>query len=192
MTIACLASVIICLSITTETERKDGGQISFEDSCSPDRNFDGITYTGFATAIFKDEITLQRIGRTARKFLFSDFLKNGGYHKKDAAFMYKIADLKFGDIVIVNYDRKNRIETAQFLSIFRRPSGRVPPSRQSPNDLGQWHEMANSWQDLEMHGIPIPERLLPPKRLTEEQMQRIRDSAIPPPIRIPEPLVVRK
>ncbi len=191
MPIAVLIYVGFLATITGDTKPKLGQPMSLEDQY-PERDFKGITYTGFVTSITLTEITIQRIGRNPRRFPFSDFLKNGGCHSHDAAFMCKIKHIDHGDIVQVQYDRKERVEICQYLCIFGRPSGRVPPSRQSRGDLIQWHEMANSWQDLEMHGIPIPEKLRPPRFLTEAELQQIHNSGNPPPNRIPEPLVVRK
>lgn len=182
MPIALLVAAAISISCNSDTDCDGFQSNSLERKIPPEQDFEGFSFRGFVTSLSENGMRLHQIGQQSRILVFSEQLKNGRYHSTDAAYKFRVSDIQNGDIVWAKFDRKNRVLICQYVCIWRRPSGRVPRSQQSPYEIVQFHERANAAQDFEMHGIPIPEKFLPVK-LTEEEMEFLRKSLIvqPPP-----------
>jgi hypothetical protein len=106
-----------------------------------------------------------------RKFTAVGPLAEGGYLKDGIPMaQYRLSDVKVGDKVSFDWRRVGNVYEVHYVSIYRRPGGRVPPSPgEKPGEPNPWHEKANALQDLEEKGTPLPEKYrpkLPPRLLS--------------------------
>lgn len=155
-------------------------------------------YGGAVTAITKDSITIQWLnspGEKPRTFALTETLAAGEIPKKnpflpnqfvDPIDMYRLTDVKVGDLVVVGYARFNGTDICHNICIRKRPGGRIPPLPEEAEKL-RWpeskfsaarlarmtpelreflrgsrpipyHEYWNAYWDLEDKGIPFPEK----------------------------------
>lgn len=71
-------------------------------------------------------------------------------------------DVRVGDVIeLTTRLYPGDYEEAEFISIIRRPGGRVPREAYEipfKEDAYAWHTMMNAYQDFEEHGTPLPDR----------------------------------
>lgn len=154
-------------------------------------------YAGKVAEITKASITIQWVnspGEKPRDFVLSEVLAAGKIPKEpfrpgffvSPIEMYRITDVKVGDLVEIGYARWNGVDICHNICIVKRPGGRVPPlpeeaemlrwpeSKLSPSRLANLsqelladlrsrrpiphHEYWNAYWDLEDKGIPFPEK----------------------------------
>lgn len=149
-------------------------------------NITGVPTWGFVESTSKDGITLYRPavellhlrqdpvtgelleakkGKSvpavpAKTFLHSDELAKGGYFKTGSeSDTYRIKDVRVGDRVRIEYDRRNGVEICKAIWIDRRPGGQVPPaSGEKPDAFRKHHERANADQNWEEFRTPYPRK----------------------------------
>lgn len=120
-----------------------------------------------------------------RKFTAVGPLAEGGYLKDGFPnAQYRLSDVRVGDKVFFDWRRVGKVYEVHYVSIYRRPGGRVPRSPgEPPGEEHPWHERANAYQDLEEKGIPLPAKVcVPPPTPTLPNMPPINP---PSPPRIP-------
>ena len=93
-----------------------------------------------------------------KTFLLCDDLAGGGWFEDaHSSNTYRIRDVKTGDRVDIEYNRRNGVDICQQIQIRRRPGGLVPPAPgEKPNEFLKHHERMNADQDWEEFGIPYP------------------------------------
>jgi hypothetical protein len=148
-------------------------------------------YYGIVTEVTKDSITVEWPGEKPKKFAVSDTLvagrvpmeprqnlDTGRAYTVMASSMYRMTDVKVGDIVSIYYAHIGGVSICDHICISKRPGGRVPPLpeeaemlRRGPQHPGlpprqhiQYHELRNAYWDLEDKGIPYPEKFGPFRR----------------------------
>jgi hypothetical protein len=83
------------------------------------------------------------------------------------SYTYRMADVRVGDRVAIEYYRVDGVDICAAIRIERRPDGRVPPAPgdEPPANLRadlyhlyypRHHERCNAYQDWEEKGIPLP------------------------------------
>ena len=98
-----------------------------------------------------------------RQFVAVGSLAEGSYLKNGkAGRQYRLADVKVGDKVWFDWRLVGDVAEVHYVSIFRRPGGKVPPSpAEKLDEKNPWHERCNAFQNLEEKGIPLPEKFRP-------------------------------
>ena len=96
----------------------------------------------------------------AKKFLLGKELADGGYTKSATEDMtYRVVDVRVGDRVDIEYDRRNGVDICKMIRIERRPGGRGPPAPGEKADaFRKYHEQANARQDGEENRTPYPRK----------------------------------
>jgi hypothetical protein len=124
------------------------------------------------TAASGEVTTFRRIDQPLRRFEVCEELAAGGHlsvlDRRDVDYSdsYRLADVRVGDIVVIQPRRENGTTICKTICIMRRPGGRIPPAPvESSDPRRKHHEMRQAEQDLEEKGIPIPDRFLPPWEL---------------------------
>lgn len=102
----------------------------------------------------------------AKTFMIGEDLAKGGYKKSDTSNYtyrtYRITDVRVGDRVSIEYDRRNGVDICQTICIDRRPKGDVPPAPgERPDSFHKWHELENANQDWEENRAPYPRKYMP-------------------------------
>ena len=159
----------------------------------------GWFYAGRVEDVTKDSITVLWPGQAPKKFAVSETLATGKIPKDPRLtpgqvrgyvvtpeYMYRLSDVKKGDLSNITYARVNGVDTCDHISIQKRPGGRVPPlpqeaerlrwpeSKMTPQQIaslkpGQlamlkaarpipYHDVCNAYWDLKDHDIPYPEK----------------------------------
>lgn len=148
--------------------------------------------------IYADGEVLDAQGRPAVRFEASAMLAAGDYprHLTDS-YTYPLSDVRPGDKVMLQTRRVRGVDYVDGVVIYRRPGGRVPPSReQDPNSLYPGHEYCNAHQDWEEKRIPVPFKFAPsPWPIPGEKRPQLPPPydyqyAPPPPPAAPMPRVV--
>lgn len=95
-----------------------------------------------------------------KKFLLDKELAKGGYLKTaSGGWTYRITDVRVGDRVEIEYDRRDGIDICKKIRIDRRPNGLVPPAPgEKPDEFRKWHEEKNADQDWEVSRMPYPRK----------------------------------
>lgn len=85
-----------------------------------------------------------------------------------AAQSYLPENLRVGDGVLIEFDRRGGAAICTSIMIYKRPGGRVPPSPNVKEDekieraFGyKWHEGQNARNDWQDRGIPLPDKFKP-------------------------------
>jgi len=100
----------------------------------------GWLYWGTVTELTKDSITIGYEAEKPKKFAVSETLAAGkvpkeprlrpgqvqGYHVSTAD-MYRLTDVKVGDLVMIKYARIDKVDICDHIRIWKRPGGQVPP-----------------------------------------------------------------
>jgi hypothetical protein len=155
-------------------------------------NYTGRNTSGIVQGIDKDGITLYRVevevlhwrhdplsGESfgvkrketfpavpAKNFLLAEELTKGEYVKTALpANTYRVTDVRVGDWVSIEYERRNGVDVCKALCIDRRPGGRIPPAPgEKPDAFNKYHEQANARQDWEEKRIAYPRKYWPSYR----------------------------
>jgi len=122
-----------------------------------------LSCTGKVVAVTDRSITIKpEVGGANRLYPVTALLASGDYPRVGArGRWYKLADIKVGDKVEVEYDRKGGIEICTAVCMRRRPGGKVPAGHYPANLGYQPHERCQALQDFEEKGIPLPEKYDP-------------------------------
>jgi hypothetical protein len=185
-----------------------------------------VPYGGFVTEITKDSITIQWTvnGVVARdvkpkRFPASETLAAGKIPKEPRpqpgsngkylvlpSDMYRLEDVKVGDLVSILYARVDGVDICDHICIYKRPGGRVPPLPEEAEAIrkAEWvadrltrkgdakqikeleakyiphHEWRNAYWDLVDKGIPYPEKFGPNRRWPVAPMPRAVKITTPP------------
>ncbi len=126
-------------------------------------------YGGTVTEVTKDSITIQWTatpGVKPKKFAVSETLAAGKVpkeprpqpgvryvYKVEPAYMYRLNDVKAGDVVAIVYARVNGTDICDHICIARRPDGLIPPLQKEAEDLRNWKEIHKKLYP----GRPLPE-----------------------------------
>jgi hypothetical protein len=116
--------------------------------------------SGTVTAVGKEFIEVRAVGETeAKRYQAHEILSSGRiiYWETDAT-SYLLDDVKVGDEVMVGTGILRDTNFAMYLSIERRPGGKIPASR-NPSERRPHHEWLQARIDFKEKGIPIPEHL---------------------------------
>lgn len=145
-----------------------GGQIAPPPGPEEPR---GGELTGRVIAVTADALTIQLVGKPAKRFRPSPALAAGKLPEFDTkpgeptpaplSDSYKNVwiDLRVGDWVDVHFSRWDQCDAFR---IFRRPGGRVPPVRgEPPGTFPRFHDVMNARQDWEERRVPFPNHLHP-------------------------------
>jgi hypothetical protein len=168
-----VATVLVLIGITTRSggdEIPDGGSRLAQKA---GLQFVNGSFTGRVQDVTVDSITIigdgiQCVGdhiiRGTKRYFASETLLRGEMGKRlGYGDMYRLKDVKTGDVVSIFYDRISDRYICTHIAILRRPGGRVPPSPGEPeNSIFRHHERMNAQQDLEEKGIPLPAKYAPP------------------------------
>lgn len=125
------------------------------------RDVNDIRNEGKVVAVAKDSITILVDGeKNPTKYPAHEALNSGRviYWEGDPT-CYLLEDVKVGDEVSVGTGTIKDTTFALYISIRKRPDGKIPPSR-NPNTNQPWHELMQARIDFKEKGIPIPEHLL--------------------------------
>jgi hypothetical protein len=150
----------------------------------PENDAGGVSYWGAVVEVTKGLITIQFAGDKPKRFPVSETLAAGKVPKEPrpipgrrypyhvgAAKMYRLTDVKVGDLVVICYSKVSGVVICDHICIQKRPGGLVPPLPEEAEALRrpkQWpgipprphiayHELMNAHWDLEDKGIPYPE-----------------------------------
>jgi hypothetical protein len=118
---------------------------------SPREGDVGRPYAGTVTDITKKSITIQWIATPdvkPRTFQLSDMLAAGNIpmaprmrpnqkqaHPVMPIYMYRITDVKVGDLVAIKYAHLNAVDICDHICIAKRPGGRHPPLPEEAEEL---------------------------------------------------------
>jgi hypothetical protein len=205
---ACLTSIIGI------RPAKAPAQEPVKNSPRPKNDAVNVLYYGTVTALTKTSITVQGPVETPKEFLLSEALATGKVATKPriiptrprgylvpASFMYRIADVKVGDLVIVSYACLGDADICDHICIDKRPGGRVPPLPKKGEAFDRpegflrysrpdgkipkkmledfqsrpyipYHEWRNAHWDLVDKGIPYPEKFGEKRRWPQAPMPR--------------------
>jgi hypothetical protein len=119
--------------------------------------------SGVLLSLTKDAIVVQdEDTRQPHRFRISAVLAGGGFEKNRAP-THKLAELRYGDRVNIDYWRKDGVEVCEAVCVLRRPGGLIPPAHgEHPNTPIRFHEGAQARQDRDEKGIPLPAKFAPP------------------------------
>lgn len=120
-------------------------------------------YWGRVTEIDREfSITLRAADGETKQFQIDPKLIGPPPANPFAWFGHRLADVRVGDVVRVEYHHRNGLDTCQAIDICRRPGGKIPPvPGESPHAPFRVHERLQAYQDWEEKGIPIPPEHLP-------------------------------
>jgi hypothetical protein len=151
--------------LTDEELQKLKGPIPPWIPAAHGRDVNDVRKEGKVVATAKDSITILVDGeKNPTKYLAHEVLNSGRiiYWEGDPT-CYLLEDVKVGDEVSVGTGTIKDTTFALYISILKRPEGKIPPSR-NPNTSQPWHEWKQARIDLEEKGTPIPEHLQDKKR----------------------------
>jgi hypothetical protein len=122
-------------------------------------------------------------GRPPRRFKLSAQLATGEVPPQNQApggcKGYGRDDVRVGDVIeLAVWLSRGDVEDARYITIFRRPGGRVPPHDYEVSDKYAWHTRMNAYQDFEEKGTPLPEHFDRTGHTTaflQRRMARIRE-----------------
>ena len=166
----------------------------------PNNDAVNVLYYGSVVAITKTAITVQGLVESPHEFLLSETLATGQVPTKPRtiptrqrgylippSYMYRITDVKVGDLVIISYACLGDADICDHICIDKRPGGLIPrlpkegedydrpegflkrarPNGNIPKKLLEdfqsrpyipYHERRNAHWDLVDKGIPYPEK----------------------------------
>lgn len=194
----------------------------------PKVEFINRPYAGTVTAVTKDSITVTTPryikkgipggsrhpivvpAQPPKRFVMSEILATGGIPRdprpKDGRilyrvqymYMYRLADVKVGDVVDIRYAHVDGVDTCDHICIHKRPGGHLPPLPEgveprasfysdpptkywTPPVFIPYHERMNARWDFEDKGIPYPEKFGNRRRFPVAPMPREVPARAPTP-----------
>ena len=177
---------VYCLVNVARSADPDPERIPWE----PKGDATYVGYWGAVTELTKDAITIQLPNKKVKPKTFpvSETLAAGKspmeprvipglrVYRVSPSSMYRLTDVKVGDVVLIHYARLGGTDICDHISIVKRPGGLVPPlpaeaeELMKPSPSPPWakdplraryipyHEQMNAYWDLEDRGIPYPEK----------------------------------